>query len=345
MRWTWASQPNGKRTPRDLPQDIINTDPRAVPQGLVLSKYITLSDPTAPFQVNFRSINTNDKVPLLTLRGLLFDEFVNRMELQLNTPKDTNFTGIFGLGERANTHFFYPDGVYTTYASDHGTPDEDGKAPSKAMYGVHPFFVYQHADASWVGVFSKVMQATDYWVKNYQSQGQITVKSTAIGGIGDLYVFIDRQTPESVVSQYYKVIGQPVLVPQWALGWNHCKWGYKTAEQLLESVQNYTDNQLPLDAQWSDIDYMQIYRDFTYDPKYFGNLPSVVDEIHKLNVKFVPIVDFGIAIRPGSYGVYDSGHAQGVFLQINNGEEFIGRVWPNEAAFPDFFNPKTAPWW
>ena len=70
-------------------------------------------------------------------------------------------------------------------------------------------------------------------------------------------------------------------------------------------MQNYAANQLPLDVQWVDIDYMQSYRDFTYDPKNFANLPSIVDEIHKLNVKFVPIVDFGVAIRPGSYDVYD----------------------------------------
>jgi hypothetical protein len=60
------------------------------------------------------------------------------------------------------------------------------------MYGVHPFYVYQHADSSWVGVFTKVAQAADYWVKNYPTTGQITVKSTAVGGIGDLYVMVDK---------------------------------------------------------------------------------------------------------------------------------------------------------
>jgi len=24
------------------------------------------------------------------------------------------------------------------------------------------------------------------------------------------------------------MIGDPVLIPQWALGWNQCRWGYNT---------------------------------------------------------------------------------------------------------------------
>lgn len=49
-------------------------------------------------------------------------------------------------------------------------------------------------------------------------------------------------------------------------------------------------------------------------------------------------------MRPGSYPAYDDGLKDDVFLKIKN-EVFIGKVWPNEAAFPDFFNPKTTPWW
>jgi alpha-glucosidase (family GH31 glycosyl hydrolase) len=26
-------------------------------------------------------------------------------------------------------------------------------------------------------------------------------------------------------------------------------------------------------------------------------------------------------------------------------EEYVGMVWPNEAVFPDFYNPDTTEWW
>jgi alpha-glucosidase (family GH31 glycosyl hydrolase) len=90
---------------------------------------------------------------------------------------------------------------------------------------------------------------------------------------------------------------------------------------------------------------MSDYKDFTYDTNAFKGLPDFIDTLHKQNQRFVPIIDAGVAIRPGSnYAAYDEGIKDDVFLKINN-EVFIGKVWPNDAAFPDFFNPKTAPWW
>ncbi len=177
--------------------------------------------------------------------------------------------------------------------------------------------------------------------------GKISLKSVSIGGNGDLFVFIDRSSPESIVTQYYKLTGAPVLVPQWALGWNHCKWGYQSAQELVDNVNNYIKYQLPLDVQWTDIDYMNAYKDFTYDPDNFGNLPAVLDQIHGVGVKFVPIIDMGVAIRPGqNYTAYDDGVKKNVFLKIgDNNEDFIGNVWPNEAAFPDFFADNTVSWW
>jgi len=36
------------------------------------------------------------------------------------------------------------------------------------------------------------------------------------------------QDPNEVTVQYQSIVGNPVLTPQWALGWNQCKWGYKS---------------------------------------------------------------------------------------------------------------------
>jgi alpha-glucosidase len=96
-----------------------------------------------------------------------------------------------------------------------------------------------------------------------------------------------------------------VLVPQWALGWNQCRWCYNTTADVEQSTQGYIDNGIPLDTQWVDIDYMQDYKDFTYNaqdaqgnPGDFNGLPAFVDKLHAQNMKFVPIIDAGIAYRP-----------------------------------------------
>jgi alpha-glucosidase (family GH31 glycosyl hydrolase) len=86
-----------------------------------------------------------------------------------------------------------------------------------------------------------------------------------------------------------------VLPPQWALGWNQCRWGYENTDDLSHVVNNYSYYNLPLDTQWSDIDWMQDYRDFTFDPVNFEYLPSFVEDLHKKNMHYIPIIDAGVA--------------------------------------------------
>jgi alpha-glucosidase (family GH31 glycosyl hydrolase) len=47
----------------------------------------------------------------------------------------------------------------------------------------------------------------------------------ATGGKSDIYIMTES-SPDNLVAKYFKLIGNPVLVPQWALGWNQCRWGY-----------------------------------------------------------------------------------------------------------------------
>lgn len=71
-----------------------------------------------------------------------------------------------------------------------------------------------------------------------------------------------------------------------------------------------------------------------------------LDMLHSQNLYYVPIVDAGVARRTwGNYSSYIDGHEQGVFLTINNGTEFVGYVWPNDAVYPDLTNPKGIKYW
>ena len=50
---------------------------------------------------------------------------------------------------------------------------------------------------------------------------------------------------------------------------------------------------------WSDIDYMQNYRNFLYDEGLaFKGLPDFINKLHAKNMKWVPILDAGTAARP-----------------------------------------------
>jgi len=75
-------------------------------------------------------------------------------------------------------------------------------------------------------------------------------------------------------------------------------------------VGNYSENGIPLDVQWSDIDYLDTYRDFTYDKNRFADLPDFINSLHDNNMYWVPILDAGVAMRPwGDYDSYNTGNS------------------------------------
>lgn len=207
----------------------------------------------------------------------------------------------------------------------------------------------QSPDDSWLGVYTNLAHAQDWVVNNDNVVGQVNLTSIATGGIADITLLFGTD-PHNVTKRYHDLVGKPVLTPMWALGWQQCKWGYTGTEDLKTNVANYKRLGLPLDVQWSDIDYMDDYKDFTVNPRdEWKDLKDVVNNtIHSNNIKFIPIVDAGIAQRDGqNYSVYESGKDRGVFINAYKGTDTLltGQVWPNDAVFPDFFRDVTKEWW
>lgn len=87
---------------------------------------------------------------------------------------------------------------------------------------------------------------------------------------------------------------------------------------MKKVVDTYHENYLPLESMWADIDYMSDYKDFTVDQKNFGDLGTYMASIkHDKQIKFVPIIDAGIAQRTptvDNYTVYNDGVDQNVFV-------------------------------
>jgi len=52
---------------------------------------------------------------------------------------------------------------------------------------------------------------------------------------------------------------------------------------------------IPLEVQWSDIDWMDSYRNFEPDPVRFAGLKNFTDYLHEHNMKYIPILDAGVA--------------------------------------------------
>jgi len=244
-------------------------------------------------------------------------------------------SAIYGLGEQISTmKLGYR--TYSIWTQDTGTPE------NKNLYGAHPFYM-ELRNTSAHGVFFHNSNAMDVLYQRGSGADSITYRS--IGGILDFYVFVGTK-PEEVVRQYTKLVGTPYMPPYWSLGFHQCRWGYHDLKEVEGVVEGYRKADIPLETMWTDIDYMQDYRDFTFDSVRFPatEMKKFVDRLHSAGQHYMLIVDPGISNTSG-YAAYDEGSKLDIWVKNASGKPFVGSVWPGSVRFPDWLHPATTNWW
>jgi alpha-glucosidase (family GH31 glycosyl hydrolase) len=245
---------------------------------------------------------------------------------------------VYGIGERV-TNFPVLPGIYTLFSRDFTGEYDDGKPPGKNMYSSQPMFIGLDNTGTAHGGFLLNSNAMDVNI----TSNSVTFRT--IGGIIDYFAFVGP-SPELVVKQYQDLVGRPVLTPYWGLGYHQCRWGYRNLSDLQAVVTNFNKYRIPLDALWTDIDYMLNYEDFTLDPSRYNyaDFSKFIDSLHAAGRRFVPITDAAIALQ--NYSAYNEGLEKNVYIQSpNHPGALLGSVWPGSAVYIDWFNPNATTYW
>ena len=102
---------------------------------------------------------------------------------------------------------------------------------------------------------------------------------------------------------------------------------------------------MPIDTFWGDIDILQDGRIFTLNQKSFYDLPVLIEEMHKNNYKFIPIVDIGFPVNDLDE-FYLRGKKTNAFIKSSyTVKDLLSNVWPGKAVFPDFFCEEAEDLW
>ena len=155
---------------------------------------------------------------------------------------------------------------------------------------------------------------------------------------------IERESPQALMQALVNLTGKMSLPPLWSLGYHQCRHTYYPDGKVMEIADQLRRHRIPSDVIWMDIDYMDGYRIFTFDPKGFENPNRLNDYLHQHNFKTVYMIDPGVKVEKG-YFVDDQGTAGDYWVKDRNGKAFEGNVWPGACHFPDFTRPEVRTWW
>ncbi|MFJ6720625.1 TIM-barrel domain-containing protein [Streptomyces sp. NPDC091259] len=162
---------------------------------------------------------------------------------------------------------------------------------------------------------------------------------------GPLRCWVLVGTPARVAQGWSGLTGAAAVPPQWALGYQHARWGFGSEAEVRRVVAGYASRGLPLAALHLDIDHYDGHRVFTVDKERFPDLPGLAAELAADGVRLVSIVD--PAVKAGD-PLHTAGLAvgeRGAFVRDARGREVRGEVWPGECAYPDFTDPAVREWW
>ncbi len=244
---------------------------------------------------------------------------------------------IYGLGERTGT-MNKRGQAFPIWNVD---PPTQHIGDLETMYTSIPFFIgLQPEDGHTYGVL------IDHTGKVEADLGNAVENLATLTVEGDELVayFFAGPTPADVLRQYGELTGRMPLPARWAIGHHQSRWGYTTTQEVAQVAHTMRERHHPCDSIWLDIDYMDRYRNFTWDPQRFAEPAAMADDLHTQHLHLVTILDPGTSISD-DYDVYTEGKANGYFSRYPSGDIFVGSVWPGDSAFPDFSRAEVRAWW
>ncbi|XP_077980370.1 lysosomal alpha-glucosidase-like [Glandiceps talaboti] len=300
------------------------------PTSKSLSQSYTVEFEKEPFSFRVKRAENQKVLFDTSISTFIFsDQFI-----QISTSLPSHY--LYGLGEHLDSLLLDMNWTNKTLWARDIIPKEDTN-----LYGSHPFYMVMEGDGNAHGVFLFNSNAMDVTL---QPTPALTYRT--IGGILDFYIFLGP-SPTEVIQQYTEIIGRPFMPPYWSLGFHICRYGYGSLEKTNEVVKETRAAGIPQDVQWHDIDSMDKFLDFTFDPDKFSQLPQFIEDIHQHNQYYVTMLDPAISSSQpkGTYQPFDDGMSKDIFIKNASGSLLVAKVWPGETAFPDFTNPNTSLWW
>ncbi|MHB1684423.1 MAG: glycoside hydrolase family 31 protein [Bacilli bacterium] len=240
---------------------------------------------------------------------------------------------IYGLGEKTG-YLNKANSLQSMWNTDVYAPH----VPEiRELYVSVPVFYVVGEEASY-GIFLNNPGKTTFSFTDVNSYN-----ITARTGDFDYYCFFGPDM-KSLIGQYTSLTGRAPQPPRYALGYHQSRYSYESEAELRELATEFRARQIPCDALYLDIHYMDGYRVFTWHPDHYAAAETTIRDLAADGFRVIPIVDPGVK-KDEDYSVYQQGRSADVFCAYPDGAVYTGNVWPGESAFPDFTEARIREWW
>ncbi|RDW89244.1 (trans)glycosidase-1 [Coleophoma cylindrospora] len=323
--------------------------------------FVWSNDPTFSFSIIRKS--TGDIIFSTMGSQLVFEnQFV---EFASSLPENYN---LYGLGEVIHGLRMGNNFTRTFWAADVGDPI-DGN-----IYGDHPFYMdtryyeFNESTSEYVYVANATNTSAQYisyshgvYLRNAHGQEVVmkpeNITWRTLGGNIDLYFYAGPTQQKITKSYQMSAAGLPAMQQYFTFGYHQCRWGYANWSELQDVVDSFAKFGIPLENIWTDIDYMNQYRDFENDQNTFSypEGQAFLAKLHANGQHYIPIVDSAVYIpnplnESDAYPIFDRGNATDSFMLNPDGSLYIGAVWPGYTVFPDWIGASLAgggafEWW
>jgi len=103
----------------------------------------------------------------------------------------------------------------------------------------------------------------------------------------DYTVFVG--TPDEIIATYRELTGKAPLMPEWALGYIHCRERFHSSDEILKTANRFRNEHLPVDVIVQDWQYWGKYgwNSMRFDETHYPDPKALTDSLHQMNMRLM----------------------------------------------------------
>ena len=174
-------------------------------------------------------------------------------------------------------------------------------------------------------VVSAELTKDDVPVLYYNKVKDETVFRSPVATAIDYTVFVG--SPDEIIATYRELTGPCPRIPDWALGYIHCRERFHSSQEILETANRFRSEGMPLSVIVQDWQYWGKYgwNSMQFDEEFYPDPKALTDSLHQMDVRLMVSV----------WSKIDKNSEVGRQMQRDN-YYIPGTDWI------DFFNPDAA---